>query len=227
MQDFDIKEQLNREIESVELPDRVLNNLLLKMREEKSAVATKKKPWYAIPKRFQSAIAVCGLALVMVVALPFALKGNEGNVGISEAKVPNPQSFISSKSVDVVEVPFKELAEKVPEGVSIPIGDENAKMSSYVLVGHSNTVNGVKVGYEYGNDTAIIIDMQIGGTNPMESFEDNEKIDIAGKEVGKSSYPNNSGTYILTIDKVIYYVSYVNLEDTTKVEKIIEDLLTQ
>ena len=227
MEELDLKKQLNKEIESVEISDRVLNNLLLKMREEKSKVVEKKRPWYAIPKRFQSAVAVCGIALLMIIALPLAMGGNgDDNVLRSQDGFQvETQNFAQSKSVNVVELPFKELEERMPKGIAIPKGDSEANMTAYIMMGHSNTINGANVGYEYQDDKYIMVEMQIGGSDPTEYFDGQEEVTIGGAKVIKDAYRNNAGTYLFTLRETNYYVSYVNITDIAKVEKIIEELV--
>ncbi|MEG1805683.1 MAG: hypothetical protein RR327_04730 [Clostridia bacterium] len=231
MTDRDLIEQLNKKIDDVQLPDRVLDNLLLEMRKQKaenSSKTTAKRSKFRITARMRNAIAVCSVALIMVVAIPLA-SGTFANKSIpnptSALNPPTPAPFpyaISTRMMPNV-VSYTEIDTLAKDNVALPMNFAKANENTTTIFETDGQITLIKQLYSLTDNKQIVIDVDLSNSN--NSVE---------KVVGNYAYDNldimltnkvpEGGCLKFDFNNAKYYISFQNFKEYDILKEIIDDI---
>ncbi len=229
MREKDIIEQLNKEISDIEVNDRVLNNVLLKMREAKREEAYKstKKEKINFYKWLKPMTAVVACAVVMLVAIPFIGSNNTdpSPIGMysSEQTPMSPRTEVKNNEVELDEVDII-----LGRNVRLPMKYEGMELEVVTLTKLQDNANTlIDMNYVDTTDFSsnILITVVVSENNERPIIDETlyrYKGIVADTEVDMTTNgEERSGGIYFAIKDVDYFIDYYNT-DILEVEKIVK-----
>lgn len=223
MKDKTIFEQLNKEIESVELPNEILDNILLEMRREKARKlesVKEKKRGFKFTARMRNAVAVFSVALLMIVAIPVSQTLMKDNT--VSPPTPNPM-MISPRFIEN-QVDYTEVDAIVSKNIALPMNFAKENSNYTTLVYDGSEVSLVKQSYNFEDNSMIIIDIDLNSSNDVKVVPI-ENYDLDGMDVQLINKNKSSGTLKFDFNNAVYYISFQSLQSKDNIQLIIEDIL--
>ncbi len=218
-----LKNQIDKEIESVEISEKVLSNILLEMRKQKlqSENSVKERKPFRFTARIRNAIALAACAVLMVVAIPFAVQ----NPGVAEN--PMTPTTHSARSYQMEKITKENLVETFPN-LNLPSEKILGVAPKCEVIYQNHKAVAGKADYLIGKNQELLVEFDSTNSSSM-GFSVEKTVEIKGVKVDviASFMDEYSGMVTFNYNNLQYILSFKGCNDCAIAKSVLESIIKQ